>query len=113
MRLRRIRFLILFFMGVGLQIAHAENPDSLKPSVGFSISSTYGFLIAHRDALLPLQQEHLISVESSVFFTTNGKNPWERSFLCPEKGLHVSWLRPGSRDRLGNAIAVFPYLDFP
>lgn len=89
--------------------------DSISSSerYGSEITATYGFLIAHRDALLPLQQSHLTSLEGSFFRTSDGSKAWERSFLLPEKGIHVSYIRTGSPDRLGNALAVFPYLDFP
>ena len=69
---------------------------------------TYGFIIAHREALMPLQQQHLSSAEVSVFKTTNGSRTWESEFLLPEKGIHLSFIQPGSPDKLGNAIAFYP-----
>ncbi|MFM8431463.1 MAG: acyloxyacyl hydrolase [Bacteroidota bacterium] len=113
----RTGFLLVVIITSALKI-NAADTDSASGKTenndwGMEIAGSYGFLIAHRDALMPLQQEHLISLEGSLFRSSDGSKKWERAFLFPEKGIHFSWIRPGSSERLGNAFAIYPYLDFP
>jgi hypothetical protein len=111
-----VLILILFFTHTGL----AQKPDhnssdaiTLPGKWGIETRATYGFLIAHRVALMPLQEQHLYSAELSLFKTTSGAQEWERKFLFPEKGIHLAWIQPGSPEKLGSAFAIYPYLDFP
>lgn len=109
--------LLLCSFAHGVSAEGENQPSSGEASLpgkwGMEGRITYGFLIAHRVALMPLQQQHLYSAEASFFKTTSGEHEWETGFLYPEKGIHVAWIQPGSPEKLGNAFAVYPYLDFP
>lgn len=86
--------------------------DDLSGAFGVSGRIGYGFLMAHREALVPLQESHLVSAEISVFKTTRGEEEWERDYLLPEKGIQLEVMRTGT-EKLGTAVALYPYVDFP
>ena len=94
-------------------LSEAIQADSSRGSWGTDVRTSYGYLIAHREALMPLQEQHLYSAELSLFKTTNGRSSWESNFLYPEQGIHLALINPGSPDKLGTAVALYPYLDFP
>lgn len=74
---------------------------------------TYGFLIAHRPNLRPLQERHLRSMEFALLMPTDGHARWQQDFLFPEKGVQLSLFDLGNAERLGMGIALYPFLDFP
>ncbi|MFZ7115441.1 MAG: acyloxyacyl hydrolase [Bacteroidota bacterium] len=110
MNYRLIAFLIFLFL---FHQNFASDLDSTRGKYSWSIRRDHGFLIAHRPALVPLQEKHISGFEISLAKISSGKNEWERDFLNPSRGITLAYFDLGSPDKLGYGIAVYPYIDFP
>lgn len=106
----RILILLLF-----ISIAEAKGlvNDSTPGSWGIEVKAEYGFVMAHRPAVLPLQQEHVRGLELTFLKPTTGKKFWEDKFLHPDVGITIAAFDLGSPDYLGKGIAVYPFINFP
>ena len=110
MNLRFLSFIILLF---SVQHLSASESDSTSGKYSWSFRRDHGFLIAHRPALVPLQEKHISGFEISLSKISFGKNEWERDFLNPNRGITFAYFDLGSPDKLGSGFAVYPYIDFP
>ena len=84
----------------------------LPGTYGITGRISYGFLIAHREALMPLQEAHLRSAELSISRLSTGTSSWEEDFRLPETGFQLEVIDPGT-EKLRTTVAVYPYVDFP
>ena len=106
--------LLFLFFGLFLnKSSDAQNADSTIGKYSWSVRGDYGFLIAHRPTLQPLQERHIPGFEISLAKISSGAKEWERDFLNPNRGITLAFFDLGSRDKLGSGIAVYPYIDFP
>jgi hypothetical protein len=103
-------FLILFYPFHALCIS---NTDSTNGTWNLQIRTDYGFIIAHRPALEPLQEEHVKGFEITISRQGFGKNDWENNFNFPSYGITVAAFDLGSKDKLGSGIALYPFINFP
>ncbi len=109
--LRTLTAIMLLLLASGhFAAVHAE--EFARGTWGTVLRYNYGFVMAHREALMPLQEQHLQALEFSVFNTSAGQKAWQRKFLYPETGVLLSWTNTGTA-KLGSAIGVIPYVDFP
>jgi hypothetical protein len=104
-----IRIIILFFPAY----THASLPDSTSGTWNLSLRGGYGFIIAHRPALEPLQQAHVKGFEMTLARPTFGKKDWENFFHFPDYGITLAAFDLGSPQHLGTGIALYPFVDFP
>lgn len=107
---------LLFFILTGslfFNCAYARHDDYTIGKYSWTVRGDYGFLIAHRPTLQPLQERHVPGFEISLAKTSAGLKEWERDFLNPSRGITIAFFDLGSRDKLGAGIAVYPYIDFP
>ncbi|MBK8847469.1 MAG: acyloxyacyl hydrolase [Bacteroidetes bacterium] len=72
----------------------------------------YGFLIAHRPSMAHMQEEHSKGLELSFTLNTSGNKPWQRLYGFPEIGVSYIVLSTGSKEHLGNAHALYPFINF-
>lgn len=93
-------------------LGYADQPAATNGRFSISASALGGFIIAHRPALVPLQEGHVKGFDVSIAVKRDGDKQWERDFLFPETGINISCFDLGT-DRLGTGIALYPYLDFP
>ncbi|MEY4593661.1 MAG: hypothetical protein RIQ47_71 [Bacteroidota bacterium] len=107
----RILFCLLLLL-LSRHLSFAQSKLVSRGSWGAAVKINYGFLMAHREALMPLQEQHLSAVDIAVFKTTSGEKSWQRKFIYPETGLLLSIINTGTK-KLGTAIAIVPYIDFP
>ncbi len=107
----RLTTFIFFLLFTG-QVFASES-DSTTGKYSWSVRRDLGFLIAHRPALMPLQQKHISGYEISLSKISFGKNEWEHGFLNPNRGITFAYFDLGSPDKLGAGLAVYPYIDFP
>lgn len=72
----------------------------------------YGFLIAHHTEMA-IYNSHFPSFEFSIAYATYGKRQWENLYNYPALGLSYwnAWL--GNSSDLGQAHAMFPFINFP
>jgi hypothetical protein len=104
-----MRFVLLLFLPL---FSIASAPDSTAGKYHISASILSGFIIAHRPALVPLQEKHVKGFDISVSKKRNGEKQWEQDWLFPETGLTLSCFDLGT-EKLGKGVALYPYLDFP
>jgi hypothetical protein len=86
--------------------------DSTEGRFCLRLRTDYGFIIAHRPALRPLQEDHVKGIELSFGIPLKGDREWHRDFHYPEKGITVAFFDLGT-PRLGKGLVVYPYIDFP
>ncbi len=72
----------------------------------------YGFLIPHK-LEMEIFNSHFPSFEISISKMTFGGNRWEYMYGYPIVGLAYWYSNLGSSPYLGDAHAVFPYINFP
>ena len=105
-------YLVLCFYLLHTQYVSAQ-ADSTAGSFAMEIAPLYGFVMAHREALLPLQQQHVTGFEYSLILLSLGRSAWQQTYQYPETGLTFSALNLGSPEHLGMGFAVYPFIDFP
>lgn len=79
----------------------------------FSVSARlhYGFLIAHRPSIVPLQQSHLGGAEISVSKISDGSKQWHSLYNFARLGIKYCYFSTGNPDQLGHAHSLIPYIE--
>lgn len=72
----------------------------------------YGFLLIHHKKMEHLAQEHTLGYELSIGKCTWGIKKWEQLYNYPEIGVSILRTGLGSKEFLGTANAVYPYMNF-
>jgi len=76
------------------------------------VKPEYGFLMSHH-LELDVFQSHFPAFEFSIEKATWGKHRWEAMYGYPIIGISV-WYSPlGGFPKLGSAVAVYPFINFP
>src|SRR4051812_37804075 len=86
--------------------------DSTAGKWNAIVRADYGFIIAHRPALEPLQEGHIRGLELSFSRPTAGEAYWEKMFVYPEYGFTMAGF-DFETQKLGYGFAVYPFIDFP
>ena len=73
----------------------------------------YGFLWAHRPASWILVEGHAGATEVFMERPLEGDRPWHRSYGIPRYGMLAIHTRMANPQRIGDAISLMPYLNFP
>lgn len=107
---KHFTFLVLF-LKTGVSIA-SELPDSSLGSCIIGVNYHYGFIVAHRPSIVPLQEEHLKGIEISLSEVTDGNKAWQRAYNYPTVGIKFNWFNLGNEKRLGNGYTLYPFLHF-
>jgi hypothetical protein len=109
--LKKIPFFFLFVILL-LQKANGQiMPDSSLGNFALSASYHYGFIIAHRESIVPFQQDHTKSFELDIKKHTYGRKEWQQIYYYPDIGIKYLFIDLGNPGQLGNAHALIPYLD--
>ncbi len=106
----------LFFSVLLLTVsftAVSSGIDSTNGSWNMKVRGDYGFVIAHRPALEPVQEAHVKGFEVSLSRTTYGKEEWENIYHFPDYGITLAGFDLGSPSFLGMGFVVYPFIDFP
>lgn len=103
----------VFLLLYSLTFSSWAQNDSTPGTRAIEVKIDYGFVLAHRPAVLPLQQAHVEGFEIAILRPTTGKRFWEENFLYPDVGLTIAGFNLGSPDYLGMGIAVYPFINFP
>ncbi|HOY33270.1 MAG TPA: acyloxyacyl hydrolase [Bacteroidales bacterium] len=72
----------------------------------------YGFIIPHHKTMQHLAQSHFLCYEVNLSEQTHGRQLWEQLFKYPLKGIGLFYTPLGNTRTLGQAVAVYPYLNF-
>ena len=102
----------LFFILITC-LAQASETDSTFGKWSLQSRADFGFIIAHRPALVPLQEGHVKGFEITAQRQTIGTSDWENIFYYPSYGITTAFFDLGSPDHLGYGIAIYPFIDFP
>lgn len=107
-------FILILFLIYSLPVKSGVRflPDSTKSDFAVSANYHYGFIIAHRDLIVPFQKDHVNGFEFSISKPTNGKKVWQQVYNYPSIGLKYLYFDLGNEEQLGYGQAVVPYFDF-
>lgn len=94
-------------------LACASAADSTNGVWKMIVHGDYGFILAHRPALEPLQEAHVKGFQLTMSRCSNGKAYWQEAFLYPDYGITLAVFDLGSHAKLGTGITVYPFIDFP
>lgn len=88
--------------------------DSLPQKKLFiNFSAHYGFIVAHHANMDYLIKSHIPAGEINLIRITNGEKQWQRVYKNPEMGVGLFYAGLGNPKQLGDAIGIFPFLNFP
>ncbi len=79
----------------------------------FKGQGIYGNILKHTKHLKALVQGPAIGGEMAVEWQTVGEKPWQQFLNFPVVGIGAVWLNLSNPDKLGNALAIYPYINFP
>ena len=103
-------FVLFFFQN---SLVFAQQNDSTPGSFGISAQMHYGFIMIHRPSMIGLVTGHTIGAEVDVTTVASGRTNFERAYKYPEVGLAYCFFDLGNADVLGNAQALYPFVNFP
>jgi hypothetical protein len=103
--------IILFLFIFSFAPAFAE--DTLVNKWSLAAQLHHGFLLAHRPLIVPLQQNHIYGTEVSINKRNLTPGSWQQIYGYPETGLSVAFWNLGNSARLGKAVTVIPYINYP
>lgn len=104
-----IKYIVILLLSPAFAIAQDTLPHRFAITAGYQ----YGFLIAHRPMVVPLQQNKVNGFELSLVFRSNGSKDWHHIYAFPQAGLSISLWDIGNPEQIGKVTTLIPYLDFP
>ncbi|TAL61464.1 MAG: hypothetical protein EPN85_04790 [Bacteroidetes bacterium] len=107
--------LLCNFSFIGLFSAQdtLRTPSGAGAKPFITVSTHYGFIMAHNPNMEYLIKSHIGGGEVSLALQTQGEKNWERVYNNPEKGLGFYLAELGNPLQLGQAIGLFPFVNFP
>jgi len=101
---------LLFFL-----IALFSNwlPAQTFDQYSIKLQGIYGNIIPHDEHVKALVLNPVSGAELSVEFQTSNEKPWYQFTAFPVLGVGGVWLNLGNPAKLGNALALYPYICFP
>ena len=102
-----------FFVALLVLNAKANAQDSTFGKWMVEARVNYGFVIAHRPAIVHLQTAHVFGLEAGFFRTTNGEKDWQQAYDRPLTGIGFQYFKLGDDKELGSAFTLFPQVLFP
>jgi len=109
----KFRYLILVSLIIfsNLSDGKGTQKDSTETNNwNFEWSSSYGFLLSHHPTMRPMSTNHFFLEEASISKIHQGN--WANRFNRPRIGLSLFYTDMRS-DILGEAVAVYPFIEFP
>ncbi len=110
----RNKISLLLAIGYWLLATCSFAQDTLPQKKLFiNFTGHYGFIIAHHANMDYLIKHHVPAGDIQFIRVTNGERPWEKIYHNPEMGLGIFYAYLGNPQELGNAIGVYPFVNFP
>jgi len=100
-------FFILSILSVNILCAQTYENYSWK------LEGIYGKILAHDQHVKELISNPVTGAELSLEFQTMGEKSWHQFTGFPSVGVGAVWLNLGNPQKLGNAFALYPYINFP
>ncbi|MFT3753053.1 MAG: acyloxyacyl hydrolase [Paludibacter sp.] len=79
----------------------------------FKAEYVYGNILKHTKHLENLVKGPVTGGEFAIEWQTMGEKPWHQYLGFPKAGLGAVYLNLGNPDTLGNAFALYPYINIP
>ena len=95
------------------QISFSPDASVTSTLCGFNyihIRSHVGFLIAHRENMQHIPQNHVYGLELNYEGTLNGSKKWHHLYKGSKWGIGLFGANVGNTEILGNGYALFGYL---
>src|ERR1035437_3481906 len=104
---------LLFIICSLLHTAFSFAQDTLPSKKLFiNFSAHYGFIVAHHQNMDYLIKHHIAAGEIDLVRITNGEKSWQKTYKNPEMGLGLFCAELGNPKQLGEAIGIFPFINF-
>ncbi len=89
-----------------------SNSSKEKNSLSLETRIFYGFLNNYHNELR-IFNAHIPAYEISLLKSTSGKNDWEILYNYPKIGMSIFYTPFDNSEALGNAIGIYPHINFP
>jgi len=76
-------------------------------------NASYGRLLAHRPAISPLIQNNTFSLESSIYFNSDGNKTHHYYYNYLSTGITINFTNSGNFSQIGNIYSVYGFLSIP
>ncbi len=93
--------------------AMSQKNDTLAGSWLLSAKLHYGFIVAHRPAIVHLQHQHIRSFEIELAKPLKGDEDWQQPYQLPLFSISYQYFDLGNQQELGNGHALMPRILFP
>jgi hypothetical protein len=104
-------FMMIYLLMASTSLAQPAGPLSKK---NFSVEAKfeYGFLLSHH-LELDVFKAHFPAIEISLQKETWGSKRWEEEYAYPSLGVSIWMSNLGGFKEIGNAFALYPFINFP
>ena len=106
--MKKYSLLCLLFFFVTLSFSQSS-------ATSYKIKAEYlnGNIIPLSSRIKSLIDKPVMGAEFALEYQTVGEKPWHYYLNFPIVGLGATWLNLGNNEKLGDAFALYPYLNFP
>jgi len=114
MRMVCLATFMAVFVVMSSMPVHAQNKKHkhIGSNLMVEVKAGYGFLIPHR-LEMEIFNAHFPSFELNISRKTDGQNRWEFMYGYPIVGVAYWYSNLGTSPYLGDAHAIYPYINFP
>ena len=110
--LKFLLLLLILFSVVSPLSAQQKRHKHIGSNMMVEARAGYGFLIPHK-LEMEIFNAHFPALEISLARMTDGRSRWEYMYNYPIAGI-AYWYSPlGTAEQLGDAHAIYPYINFP
>lgn len=104
------RVIFCLLLCCGWSSLFGADEDSLQKTDYLLVRSHYGFLIAHRENMNHIPQNHVYGLEINYEVKSRGGRPWHEKYRYPYFGFGVFAANVGNTQVLGDGFSAFGYL---
>lgn len=108
-----MRFFIIFYMLLSPIVLWGQKDTSHLKYNYFSAEYKYGIIYAHHQDFKYFIKDYIRGSELNYGFRTRGEKTWQRIYHYPEIGIGYSFVDFGNPNVLGNAHALFTFVNLP
>lgn len=104
----KLLFIVLLFSSLHVSAQDIKPKDIFTSTVRYH----YGVILPHHKSIKYLTKDRLSAVEVNFGILPSNSRSWVSLYNRPEIGLGLYHTNLGNDDVLGNATAVYPYINF-
>ena len=110
--MKAFAWIVILLLAMQTANAQSGKHKHIGSNIMIELKAGYGFLIPHR-LEMEIFNAHFPSFELSISRKTDGRNRWEYMYGYPIVGVAYWYSNLGTSPYLGDAHAIFPYINFP